>query len=413
VTGRAVGLLGFGLGLAGCNTPTPSLRLSLAGPPSQACPNVDCAKVEMLCPTVMSIRIVDPSDPTAPSLHQCVYVPPNLHHDMCSLARVDLSSDPIPVRDMEVQIALYPKSMIPLDPATDELLCPANVEYSASTGFPVEQAPAPALGGHAFYHPGDEFVDVTLGCTDLDAINKSCATDNPVTVTATVDEFDSRFPVSASSTTAAGLRVSVGEPRTQGSSFVLTPRDAHDLAPADVDPGGGAVATWVADIQNLALNKFVCVEVLDEDAQTPAVLQCRQASASQPLNLTGVWISRETVANILQSISSDPWPTFPPEGLTVGLVIDEGLTPAPGIVVTSSADHPDSLGTPGSVKYLAKDGALGGNATSPLGIFVSRDAPFGTQFSVGGPGRQTVVGYGGLVAGKITVVILAAAPSTL
>jgi len=404
--------IAFGLAAAACNTPAPSLRLSLAGPPSQACPDVDCSKVQMKCPTVMSIRVLDPADPSAPPLHQCVYVPQNLHHDMCALAGVGLASDPIPVRDMEVQIALYPKTLIPMN-ADDELQCPANVEYSASTGFPVEQAPAPALGGHAFYHPGDEFVDVTLGCTDLDAINRSCDVDSQVTVTATVDEFDSRFPVSASSTTAAGLRVSVGEPRSQGSSFVLNPRDAYDLAAADVGPGGGATATWVADIQNLELNKYICVEVLDENAQTPAVLQCRLASASQPLNLTGVWISRQTVANILQSISSDPWPMFPAEGLTVGLVIDEGLSPASGIVVTSSADHPDSLGTPSTVKYLAKDGVLGGNATSPLGIFVSRDAPFGTQFSVGGPGRQTVVGYGGLVAGKITVVILAAAPSTL
>jgi len=404
--------LGLGLAAAGCNTPTPSLRLSLAGPPSQACPDVDCAKVSMRCPAVMSIRIFDPADPSAPPLHQCVYVAPNLHYDMCTLARVGLASDPIPVRDMEVQIALYPKTIIPID-ANDELQCPTNVEYSAATGFPVEQAPAPAMGGHAFYHPGDEFVDVTLGCTDLDAINQSCDVDTQVTVTATVDEFDSRFPVTASSTTAAGLRVSVGEPRSQGSAFVLNPGDAYDLAPADVEPGGGATATWVADIQNLELNKFVCVEVLEEDAQTPAVLQCRPATMSQPLNLAGVWISRATVASILQSISSDPWPMFPSEGLTVGLVIDEGLNPASGIVVTSSADHPDSLGTPSTVKYLAKDGALGGNATSPLGMFVSRDAPFGTQFSVGGPGRQTVVGYGGLVAGKLTVVILAATPAPL
>jgi hypothetical protein len=407
----AAGLAGVGLAAAACQTPTPSLQLSFAGGPSQACPDTDCANIAMTCATVMSIRIIDPADPTAPYHSQCVYVPPDLHHDMCSLARVDLGSSPIPVRDLEVQVALYPKSVIPIDPMTDDLLCPTDVAYGA-TGFPLEAAPSPALGGHAFYHPGDETVEVTLGCTDLGAINKSCTSDTEVTVTATVDEFDSRFPVNASSPTAEGLRVSVGEPRSQGSAYVLNPGDVHDLDAADVGAGGGGIATWVANIANLALNKFVCVEVLDENSLTPPVLRCRPASATTPLNLTGVWISRQTVAKVLQSISTDPLPAFPPEGLTIGLVVDQGLSPASGIVVTSSAAGSASLGTNGTIKYLGNDGGLGGNATSAAGIFVSRDAPFGTQFAVGGPGRPTVVGYGGLVAGKITVVILAAAPTT-
>jgi hypothetical protein len=414
----AAGVVGLGVGLAlaaaACETPTPSLQLAFAGGPSQKCPDTDCANIAMSCATVMSIRIIDPADPTAPYHSQCVYVPADLHHDMCSLARVDLGKTPIPVRDLEVQVALYPKSVIPIDPITDDLLCPTDVAYGA-TGFPLEEAPSPALGGHAFYHPGDETVEVTLGCTNLDAINKSCASDSQVTVTATVDEFDSRFPVNASSPTADGLRVSVGEPRAQGGSFVLNPSDVHDLAAADVGAGGGGIATWVANIANLALNKFVCVEVLDENSLTPPVLRCRPASMTTPLNLTGVWISRQTVAKVLQSISTDPLPSFPPEGLTIGVVVDQGLSPAAGIVVTSSAASAagsDHLDTTGTVAYLSNDGGLGGTATSAAGIFVSRDAPFGTQFSVGGPGRPTVVGYGGLVAGKITVVILAAAPVT-
>ena len=45
------------------------------------------------------------------------------------------------------------------------------------------------------------------------------------------------------------------------------------------------------------------------------------------------------------------------------------------------------------------------NATTSSGIFVSSDAPFGTTFSVAS-GVQAASGFGGLVEGKVTIVVL-------
>jgi hypothetical protein len=59
----------------------------------------------------------------------------------------------------------------------------------------------------------------------------------------------------------------------------------------------------------------------------------------------------------------------------------------------------------GSVVYVAKSGVVGGSATSETGIFASRDAPFGTLFTATGA-KRTVPAVGGLVAGKVTLVIV-------
>ena len=397
-----VGVLG-GLGLLACSTPTPAIAIALAGPPDQACPATNCDDVAMPCSTVMSIRIIDPVDGTI-HLDQCTTVIPNGGGNMCALARVNLASTPLPVRDLEVQIAVFPATEVTSDPGTSDLVCP-KVTFAA-TGYPVAQAPAPALGGRGFYHPGDELVHVTLGCTDLAAIKDSCEPDTRVTVTATIDEFETRLPVSASSTTAAQLRVSVGEPHASGTEFVLNPADIRDLAFDADSSSGGVPATWTNDIDNLVLNKYACIEVLDEDAQSPGTLSCRPATVATQLNLTGTLLTAATVNKVLALLSTDVAPKLPAEGLTIGMVVDQSMTPASGYVVTSSGGS-GSLGALGTVSYLT-DGGLGGSATADSGIFVSRDAPFGTQFSISGPGRPTVVGTGGLVHGKITVVILAA-----
>jgi hypothetical protein len=60
----------------------------------------------------------------------------------------------------------------------------------------------------------------------------------------------------------------------------------------------------------------------------------------------------------------------------------------------------------GNVRYLTGQNMLSATSTSSTGIFVAPDAPFGTMFSTSGPGRPTVTGIGGNVAGKITVVVL-------
>jgi len=381
--------------LAACHTPPPQLQLAFAGLPSQVCPSTDCAMVPMTCPTVMSIRIFDPANPSSQYLSQCALVAPQ-HGNMCALAGVDLESTPIPVRDLEVQVALYPATEIQSDPMKPgALLCPTTVEYSAATGFPVEQAqsPTPALGGYAFYHPGDQSVVVTLGCTDLGSLNESCTVSNQERVTATVKDFSTGLFVSGGSQGVADrLLVLVGEPSMVGDQFVLTPGETRPLDRT----GEGPPVVWELDV-DLPFHKYVCLEVLEDDAQSTATLRCRNATASKSLDLSGAWLAKAELTKILLALGLSG---FPEGGLTLGMVVDSVGRPVAGAVVSAGS---------GTVEYLSEQGSsFGAGATASNGIFVSRDAAFGTEFSTGGAGEST--GIGGLVTGRITVVILLASP---
>jgi hypothetical protein len=379
------------LALGACNTPTPRLQLAFAGPPSQACPSTDCAQVEMKCDAVMSIRIIDPASPASPYLSQCVRVAPQ-HDNMCVIAGVDLDPVKIPVHDLEVQVALYPVAAISANPINPDVLqCPAKVEYSAATGFPVEQAPAPALGGHAFYHPGDTTVTVTLGCTDLAAINDSCMASNLITVAATITDFNTRFPVMGGSQGLADrLLVSIGEPRAQGSSFVLDAPDTHPLGRTS----DGQPPSWGGEV-DYSFNRYVCLEVFEVAGQSTATLRCQQKPSSTRLELGGVWLAKAQLDELLLALGATE---FPEAGLTVGMVIDDVGRPVAGAVVSA---------TTGTLTYPSAAGSgFAGSGTSASGIFLSRDAGFGTVFSTGRSGQPMVEGIGGQVAGRVTVVIL-------
>ena len=386
------------LALAACNTPTPRLRLALAGPPSQACPSANCAEVPMTCKSVMSVRIVDPTQTASPYLSQCVEVPTNRNQTMCALATVDLDAALIPVRDLEVQVALYPLSVIQPDPTKSELICPTKVAYNAATGFPVEQSSAPALGGHAFYHPGDDLVVVTLGCTDLAAINESCAISDLIKVAATVDDFETRFPVMGGSPSLADrLRVSVGEPQGLGNTFVLDTADTRLLARS----GDGPIPTWGGDVA-IRFKKFACLEVLENVGQSTAALRCKPTTVGPELQLGGVWMAKKQLDEILAALQLA---AFPDEGLTAGVVVDDVGNPVVGAIVLPKA---------GTVMYLSNDRAsFGSGGTSNSGIFVSRDAQFGTEFTASDAGRQPVSAIGGLVVGRVTIVVLQFGASTL
>ncbi|MGH2897670.1 MAG: hypothetical protein ACRDMZ_03275, partial [Solirubrobacteraceae bacterium] len=321
------------------------------------------------------------------------------NHTMCSLGGVELEPQTlIPVTDLIVEVAVFPASMIPSDPKTGELQCPQHIKYSGANGFPQENSPAPVLGGRAFYHPGDATVNVTLGCTDLAMLEQSCATSDLVNVTATVEDFETLSSVQASSAgIASQLRVSVGEPRMLDSGFALRVSDSRalDLVSSTTS---SSVSIWQRDV-DLQFHDFVCVDVVEAVAQTTAVLRCRPMGTSSRVEGTGMWISRTEVQRILSALTPlAPLPLkFPDNGLTIGVVVDQAAIGVPGMVVTSAV---------GSVRYLTGQNMLSATSTSTTGIFVAPDAPFGTMFSTSGPGRPTVTGIGGNVAGKITVVVL-------
>jgi hypothetical protein len=142
----------------------------------------------------------------------------------------------------------------------------------------------------------------------------------------------------------------------------------------------------------------VCVDVLENLAQTTSTLRCTARTPETHLELSGVWIRRETLDKILKALAQSQLPqVFPDEGLTIGIVVDESSIPVRGVHVRSTA---------GTVEYVTDKG-IGGDQTSGVGIFVSRDAPFETTFLVDGTNdRPEISAIGGRVSGHVTVVVL-------
>jgi hypothetical protein len=384
-----------------CSTPTPQIVLGLAGPPTQSCsPDgkspPTCDSIPLPCDAVMSIRIVDPgadpSDSTNRYLDQCETVVPGPGSTICSLNSVSLDTKRrIPVKDLAVQVAVFPGSAVRVKP-DGTLECPP-VAYSSGNGFPIEQALAPALGRQVIYHPGDTTVEVTLGCTDLPVAKagESCRNPEAGAATATVLDFDSQVPVPVGQgEVASDLFVWAGEPRLFQGSFVLRPAD---LIPMQLD--GNGTAHWTAQVAQ-SFDLYACVEVLESSSQSAALLHCAPA-ADASRELIGYWINRRTLGSILANAAAALGGPggLPDNGLTIGLVVDAASgTGVENVAVGTSG--------PGHITYLSPGGITGRDATFKNGVFVSSDTPFGTTFSA--PGARPAIG--GLVAGKATIVIL-------
>jgi hypothetical protein len=161
------------LALVACELPDPNLVYAVSDDPAQSCGSTNCADVQIPCDAVVSIRVLRPGEPET-ILSLCEELPKNRNKDLCALASIDLSDKPIklPRETLEVQIVIWDKEEATTN---GELDCAKHdVMFDAVYGFPVSQTPAPAIGGHTYYHPGDDEIRVTLGCTNLDSIN-SCA----------------------------------------------------------------------------------------------------------------------------------------------------------------------------------------------------------------------------------------------
>lgn len=385
--------------LAACDPPTPMIRLTLDDGPG-LCPSSDCAMVPMTCRTWISIRVVDPGDPTAPYLSQCEEVPQDRKKDMCALASVELETKKLPLQTLEVQVALFPESMIGTDLMTGEPICPADTKYDATTGFPVASGETPAVGGRSFYRPNDEKVVVNLGCTDLEAI-ASCGTAGAVTTTAQVIEFDSL------QTSIAPISVSVGEPTPADSSWVLSP---FQLDPLEPGPG----QSW-AGTRDHPFQSWACLTVIDDAPQSTTSVVCRGAG---PLDTLVSWPNpadavsakraspgvRLSKAALDQMLAALALPSFPTNGLTIGLVLDQNGIPVENQTVTAL---PPVAGTPVSIQYFDDfRTSVGATRTSMSGAWVSVDAPFGTTFSASSGVGFPVTRVGGAIVGKVTIVVL-------
>src|SRR5690606_2491532 len=125
--------------------------------------------------------------------------------------------------------------------------------------------------------------------------------------------------------------------------------------------------------------------------------------AARRLDVTGFWMPSELLDEIVTGMGLAG---LPPEGLTLGVVLDPQGRPADGYQV---------LASPGAaVAYLGANRQVipGGTATASSGLFVSQDAPYGTSFTASsGALSLTATGLGGRVSGRVTIVVLQLAPA--
>ena len=59
-------LIALAIVLAACNTPSTRLTYEPSNGSSQSCGSSNCADVKIPCDAVVSIRVLNPEDPTAP-----------------------------------------------------------------------------------------------------------------------------------------------------------------------------------------------------------------------------------------------------------------------------------------------------------------------------------------------------------
>jgi len=399
--------------LAACSDPKLSLRYRLTHGDSQQCfsdsgtVTTDCQDVTMLCDAYLSVRVLRPTDQDAPYISVCE---PLIHpqRKLCGIAGIDLEQPamPIPEQTLEVQMAVFPKDAIHFDPISGVAVCP-RVEFGAN-GLPVPALPfcddpeplncpsVPAIGGRAFYHPGDDTTVVDLGCTDLAELTDAevCNQVTLVDVTATVADFDN-LVTSVDKQVADRLSVGVGEPKFD----VIN--DTHELVSTkihELDPVESTSPSWAATLDNPGFGNKACLAVRDDIAEATTSLTCRGLDdPTADFDIPGVFLKKDVLSTMLGAIGFAKFPAK--GGLVVGMVINENFQPIPGQTVGCNGC---------TVSYLSDDRAsvvTGG--TSMSGVFVTRDAPFGTTFTVTssvGPNVEPVIG--GIVEGKVTIVIL-------
>ena len=396
------------LALAACGDPPPlTIKYELTAGPDQACmdsamqPARTCSDVAMPCEMYLSVRVVSPDDPTQAFISVCQ--PVTGQNDLCSIAGIDLKPVAIPEQTLEVEVALYPADKLvdadgdgKKDCPTDPKFAPGGLPVSA---IPLDGSPLPAVGGSAYYHPGDTETDVALGCTSQADLGW-CESQNTIDITATVKDFDQ---LGFSITAAEGdqLILSTGEPQPSinPGEYVLNPNTTEDLARTVVGP----VPSWGASIDQM-FTSAACLEVLEDAPQTTPALTCKAVTPDEhAIDFTGIRLAPATLQQVL---SAGGLSSLPMRGLVVGMVVDYTGAPVANRTVTATPP-PGTMGTP-EIDYLSADRThVVSGATSTSGIFFSPDAPFGTVFSASGSGMLPApVGYGGVVDGKVTVVVL-------
>jgi hypothetical protein len=391
--------------LAACGDPPPlTLKYTLTTDKYQQCMNgsavaQDCSQIAMPCAAVLSVRIVAPSDPSEPFVSVCQPITVG-RQELCSIAAIDLPAPAtrITSQTLQVQVAVYADADLARDqsdPSQPSCEPATNIVFTPD-GLVQNAAPSPAIAGAAYYHPGDATTVVALGCVDEAAVQTKCLGANTVQVNATVTDFDTQ--VSVPSSLADQLSVLFGEPQaiTVGANteYALSPADTHELSriAAATTPSWGGVV-------DEKLVQSACVEVLEDVAQaTPSVVCKPVAAGLQQVNMIGARLAKSTLDEVLAALHDT---SFPPEGMTVGVILDFLGNPVANVKITT-----DDMAALPTTYLSANRLALQAGATSLNGIFMS-DAKYGSTFTAQGVNiSETQTGYAGRVDGKVTILVM-------
>jgi hypothetical protein len=160
----------------------------------------------------------------------------------------------------------------------------------------------------------------------------------------------------------------------------------------------GPTPGWGANVEFAPMTS-ACLEVLEDVAEATPTLVCRRvAPGLDQINMNGSRMSKARLDKVLGALSTTQ---FPAQGLVVGIVLDRLGNPMPDIEVSPPAGD-----TTTTISYVGADGRLYGGFTQDTGIFISTNAPYGTLFTAPASGLSQPSGFGGLVDGKVTVVVL-------
>jgi hypothetical protein len=287
-----------------------------------------------------------------------------------------------------------------VDPMTNVATCPAQPQFG-DDGLPVDSVPLSqmpiAIGGMAYYRPGDSETVVALGCTDQQRTT-ACVSDNSVQFTASVEDFDTSVPIAE--TLAMQLQLVVGEPHPtiNPGEYVLNPDDTRGLDLTSTTPQ----PEWSANVDLMFANA-ACVQVIDFGATNiRPMLTCKGVTTGQKMiDIQAYRVSQATLDQVIALVNStDATRAIPSKGIVVGIVVDDAGNAKAGVPLSSST---------GSIQVLSADrkSLLAGMTTTTSGMFISQDATFGTTFTAHGATMvQDQTGYGGLVDGKATVVVI-------
>ncbi len=357
----------------------------------EGCGGGSCENLAMACDAEVLVRIVPTDDSTAqPFLITCQRITGG--SDFCEVGKLNLSSLPdIPNQRVEIQVGVW---------RYDGTLDCGPLSFAPTGSIDRNRQPYPVVGGRTFFEVGSsELATVHLECLNAPELNaKECGPPESVDVAIGVNNID--LAVAVDPKIAAELKVSVGAPSPiPGGWRLVAPVELEDTSSSPPN-----LWTVPAD-KTVAFDGVACAQV--ERASLPkraATVTCTPVEPDiTELSMIGWYVDTQTLQQIRTALGLlSP----PAAGMVVGLVLrPDGIQPMAGVVVTASP--------PGAtVHYLSEDMSttVGVTSTQSSGLFVSLDADFLTSWS----GRQVLPGlqvteqpgFGGLLSGNVTVVVL-------